>query len=276
MGATTMTDQQKRRQVYDEDGRPVYGDDGKPLLETDETTAAPARSTMLDLASGAAKGAGNMFLDLGSLVHRIPGVSAATDALWGLPSGGSQASFGEVRKPLAYESTAERVGSFAPDAAMMLPAGVASVGSKVLPKLAMSLHRRALPALTKQESQFALSRGMGRASQRSVEGLNEAARKGGPVAASTARKIEAASKGHKPWSSMDTFDMVARGALGYGGFGTPAALAGAATKVISKMPRGTVAQGLAKAAPALQGIGGASGVLLASALARLFGGSDPE
>ncbi len=250
------------------------------MAKTDPPKAqqGQSRSTVVDLGIGAAKDLGNMFLDLGSLTHRIPGVSAATDALWGLPEGASKSSFSEFRKPLEYENTTQKVGSWAPTVAGSIPAAVEMAGARLLPAAAEGLHKLAFPAFTKAESRFALTRGLGRGTPRSVEGLTEAARTGGPRAASTLQKMEQAVGKSKPgWTIGDAADLLVRGGLGYGSLGTPAAIAGMATKVISKAPRGTVAQGVATAAPYLQGAAGGSGVLLARALASLFGGSDqPE
>jgi hypothetical protein len=48
-----MADQQQRRQVYDDDGRPVYAEDGKPLLED---APAPQGSATLRFIGGVASG----------------------------------------------------------------------------------------------------------------------------------------------------------------------------------------------------------------------------
>jgi len=64
-----------------------------------------------DLALGAAKGAGQTAANLGGLVHKIPGVSSAVDALYGRP-GLSAEAFRQADQVLAPSDTTQKVGKF--------------------------------------------------------------------------------------------------------------------------------------------------------------------
>lgn len=235
-------------------------------------TTAPQRSTLADLGIGAAKGLGETFVGLGSLLHKIPGVSAATDALYGMPSGSSRAAFGEVSKPLARENTTQTVGGYLPDAALMLASGGASAANSGLRQMAIALERRAIPALTKSEAQVVLRRGLGRATPANADALAaEAARTAPKVnpasvlkqTATRGRAIESAAatmgkeaSRYKPWNAMDTFDLAIRS----GGGGALNKLLGAAAgaqKVYSKLPTGTIPQAIYSTAPAINAVAGA-------------------
>ena len=75
-------------------------------------------------ALGAASGAGEM-------VHKIPGVSSAVDALFGTP-GLSKNAFAEARRATAPQGVAEKVGKFAGDVGMMAVAPEAGPGASLL------------------------------------------------------------------------------------------------------------------------------------------------
>jgi hypothetical protein len=100
-----------------------------------------AASTLSDVGIGALKGAGDTATNLGALVHKIPGVDQATDALWNLPPGGSQQAFVDTRKDLESSNTAQKVGKFIEQGAELIaPAGeigklgkAAQVASKLGP-----------------------------------------------------------------------------------------------------------------------------------------------
>lgn len=62
-----------------------------------------------DFATGAVKGAANTAIGLGQMVHRVPGVSTAVDALYGTP-GLSEASFTAAREAVRPTTTAQQVG----------------------------------------------------------------------------------------------------------------------------------------------------------------------
>lgn len=64
-----------------------------------------------DVGMGIAKGAANTAVGLGELVHRIPGVSTAVDALYGQP-GLSEAAFPAAREAVRPTNTAQKVGFY--------------------------------------------------------------------------------------------------------------------------------------------------------------------
>lgn len=92
--------------------------------------------TMADLGIGAAKGVGDTVATLGSLVHKIPGVSAAVDALYGTP-GVSQASFREAERVTTPSNTAQTIGK-----------GVEQIAEVLIPgsKVAAATRGMRLPA----------------------------------------------------------------------------------------------------------------------------------
>lgn len=65
--------------------------------------------TAKDVAIGAAKGAGDTVLGLGQLVHQIPGVTQAVDALYGVP-GLSDQAFQTYDKELEATNTPQLLG----------------------------------------------------------------------------------------------------------------------------------------------------------------------
>lgn len=65
--------------------------------------------TLADVGIGALKGVGNSVVGAGKLVHAIPGVSEAVDALYGR-QGLSDSSFTEANRVLEPTNTAQRVG----------------------------------------------------------------------------------------------------------------------------------------------------------------------
>ena len=65
--------------------------------------------TATDLGIGVLKGAGQTATNLGELVHQIPGVTPAVDALYGQP-GLSHRAFAAAHQDLAPTSTAQTVG----------------------------------------------------------------------------------------------------------------------------------------------------------------------
>jgi hypothetical protein len=107
---------------------------------------------LAEILKGGLKGAGETAVNLGSLVHKIPGVSGAVDALYGT-HGVSQAAFGAdspVRQDLKAANTAQSVGKGIEQAAeFMIPAGgaqrVATTVASHLPK-----YTRLLPHMAAQ------------------------------------------------------------------------------------------------------------------------------
>ncbi len=95
----------------------------KPAATSGQQPFNPPR--MAD-AKGALKGAAHTAIDLGQLVHQIPGVSKAVDTLYGQP-GLSEASFPSAREQTAYTNTAQRLGGAVETAAeMAAPVGHAA------------------------------------------------------------------------------------------------------------------------------------------------------
>lgn len=87
----------------------------------------------VDAAIGVAKGAASTAVGLGELVHKIPGVSNVTDALYGMPSGSSQASFGAQREELKPSNPQQQAGFVAEQIGEnFLPAGAVRRGAQAL------------------------------------------------------------------------------------------------------------------------------------------------
>jgi hypothetical protein len=110
---------------------------GTPAAQTpaQQAAQAPARSwldTGADLATGAAKSVAGTVAGLGEMVHRLPGVSSAVDALYGTP-GLSQAAFSDARKATTPTNTPQAIGKGVADVAQfMVPvAGTAGRAAKV-------------------------------------------------------------------------------------------------------------------------------------------------
>ncbi len=81
---------------------------------------------------GILKGAGHTAETLGKLVHKIPGVSSAVDAVAGTP-GLSSNAFAEADKALTPTNTAQRVGYSAEQGAeFLVPAGAAEKGAATI------------------------------------------------------------------------------------------------------------------------------------------------
>ena len=86
--------------------------DPKPTMQASAGMTADWLTSTLDAIQGGAKRAGRTALDLGSLVHKIPGVSQVVDGMYG-KEGLSEKAFPAVREKLEYSNTAERVGGAA-------------------------------------------------------------------------------------------------------------------------------------------------------------------
>lgn len=91
-----------------------------------------------NLALGVGKGAADTATSLGELVHKIPGVSSAVDALYGTP-GLSSHAFKAAHEELKPEGTAqaigkgiEQVGEFAIPGVAESPAGLGRIGKLAL------------------------------------------------------------------------------------------------------------------------------------------------
>lgn len=83
---------------------------------------------MTDLGIGAAKGLGQTAVNLGKMVHAVPGVTRAVDALYGQP-GVSQASMGEADRMLTPSNMTQTVGKGAEQVAELVLPGRAIQGA---------------------------------------------------------------------------------------------------------------------------------------------------
>ena len=108
----------------------------KPVAPQRPSNGVGAQMLMQDLAMGAAKGAGNTAVNLGRLVHKIPGVSQGVDALYGLfgadvDSAKDFATQGEAQSRLGLNptNTAQKVGFIAEQGAEYLSPGKAVTGA---------------------------------------------------------------------------------------------------------------------------------------------------
>lgn len=79
-------------------------------------------ATLGDFVIGALKGGGETAVNLGSMLHKIPGVSGLVDSLYG-QEGLSQASFPAAREALAPTNTAQSIGKGAEQFAELLAGG---------------------------------------------------------------------------------------------------------------------------------------------------------
>lgn len=97
-------------------------------------------STLGDVAIGAAKGLGNSVVGAGQLIHQIPGVTRAVDALYGQP-GISQAGFADANQRLEATNTAQSVGKFGEQVAETL------IPSRAIARAATALAGRVAPVV---------------------------------------------------------------------------------------------------------------------------------
>lgn len=90
----------------------------------------PLMEQKRQLLIGAAKGALNTTIGLGELVHKIPGVSAVIDKVYGTP-GLSEAAFPVAREAVKPQTTGEEIGKFGEQTAeFFLPVGkVGKIGT---------------------------------------------------------------------------------------------------------------------------------------------------
>lgn len=102
-------------------------------LQTGQSSApaqspADERGVIANVGVGVLKGAGQTAANLGGLVHRIPGVSRAIDALYGAP-GLSQQAFREANTYLEPTGAAQRTGKVGEQIAEVLIPGKAISGA---------------------------------------------------------------------------------------------------------------------------------------------------
>lgn len=79
------------------------------MMDSLKALAAHPLNTAGDVATGVVKGAAHTAIDLGQLVHLIPGVSSGVDALYGSP-GLSAKAFPSARESTAYSNGAQTAG----------------------------------------------------------------------------------------------------------------------------------------------------------------------
>ena len=122
------------------DGTPIFEKrkivgwkpDSTPIFE-DATASAPPTpaSVYADFGIGLAKSVGDAIVGAGQLVHKIPGVSAAVDALYGQP-GLSAHAFTAERQRMAPTNDIQQAGSFVGDVAqgVFLPIGKGKLAAR--------------------------------------------------------------------------------------------------------------------------------------------------
>lgn len=99
--------------------------------DTISLTSGAVRQGLTDVAVGAGKGALDTAVNLGRLVHKIPGVSKAVDALYGGDEGLSARSFDVAHEALEPTNTAQRIGRFAEKTAeLAIPAAKVATATK--------------------------------------------------------------------------------------------------------------------------------------------------
>jgi hypothetical protein len=135
---------------------------------------APAEDTwggmFADLGIGMVKGATGTFVNLGELVHKIPGVSSAIDALYGVP-GLSAQSFEQGHQVTTPSNTTQSVGKAAEQVAEMLVPGRAitsaatATAARAAPSLAPVIGRAAAQVLPR-----AVVEGVGGAAMAAAQG----------------------------------------------------------------------------------------------------------
>lgn len=99
-----------------------------------------AGSVLGNLAVGAVKGAGQTAINLGQLVHRVPGVTTAIDALYGTP-GLSEQAFREAHQAVTATTPAQTVGKIGEQIGeVLIPSRlITAAGTKAVTTLAPRL-----------------------------------------------------------------------------------------------------------------------------------------
>lgn len=88
------------------------------LIEGAKNIVSGVPGVLANLGIGAAKGVGDAVLGAGQMVHKLPGVTKAVDALYGAP-GLSERAFKEGHSEMAPTGTAQGVGKFGANVGMM-------------------------------------------------------------------------------------------------------------------------------------------------------------
>jgi hypothetical protein len=282
-----VSDQQKRRQVYDDDGKPVYNDDGTPMLE--EAVPPPGSLRRIaDLGIGGAKALGRMGVDTLKMVALGAGpVGMLGDKL-----------YPEVRTAVipALEPSNDiqrYAGTIADIATMAAPGFAAARGSSKLPRLARAVEKRAVPGLTDAGADYVLDKGIGIVSKGNAAKFQSAtpAHQSSQVRQQGGRWVNAKPpKPHRLQPDADAFTKAAnkptqyptRNELGAslgGGFlaqSPEVTMAlGVAHALARPLPSSIIAQGVRKGAPLIQGAAGGAATLGAGSLARSAVQIDP-
>lgn len=107
----------------------VYDDMARSTPADTRGLASRAAGAVGNVGIGAVKGAANTAIGLGEMVHRIPGVSSAVDALYGQP--GSRETFEGARQAVAPTNTSQRIGFGAEQIGeFFLPSGAVARAAK--------------------------------------------------------------------------------------------------------------------------------------------------
>jgi hypothetical protein len=298
--------------VVDEQGNPVQTglpvgtvvDEAGNVIPAAPQPTGPQRSTGADIAIGAAKGLGRQVTDVARLLfdtktnpaavlNPITGPAALATGALGVPFDRLSAAMTPENETQQYSGLAAEIATAA------IPGGLAAKGARVLRPVAAAIERRAVPGLTARGAEQVLERGLGRITEKNAAALAKEARATPAVSAQVVMrggKWVPKSKGpsklqpsadamraavDKPSRSM-TWPEVA--ALMGGGaattgylFGSPAVGAAlGATRLLAR-PRvaSTVAQGLHRAAPAVQATaGGGAGILADLIIQAIMGGGE--
>ena len=136
---------------------------GQPVGPSEVQKAFPgsdieshAKAFLGDMVMGALKRGGDIAVNLGETLHKIPGFSKAVDTIYGEP-GLSQQAFGEAHQFLAPVNTAQKIGGALTDTAgFMLPS--MTVGNAV--KTFASAYPTAVRLLAQTASQAAVGAGV--------------------------------------------------------------------------------------------------------------------
>lgn len=140
-----------------------------------ETTPSPSTTPLpfgvhglapgLDLATGIAKGLGQTVTNLGELIHKVPGVSTAIDALYGTP-GLSKTAFAQAQHALAPTTPLQTVGKVGEQIAEVVAPSraITAAGTKAVttltPRLAPLIGETAAKVLPRAAVEAASGGGM--------------------------------------------------------------------------------------------------------------------
>lgn len=197
--------------------------------------------TALDVGTGILKGAANTVIGLGGLVHQIPGVSTAVDALYGTP-GLSQAAFPAAREAVKPTNTAQSVGQMGEQVGeFFLPTGAVGKMGKVA-EVAKSA------GLTAAQGGGPIATGVSAGLTAVLPYGSAAARLAPKVQESAEKSVARALGATKEWAKSDAAKL--------------------APEMLERGVKGSRSQMLAQAEAELANVGKAKGAEIASAAAR--------